>query len=179
MKTAIGNDDLRHEWYVVEIDGTSIPCPLSNRSFPLSKVQSFVSAVWQFWKATAYHPERHYMRGPGPKGVRSTKMNLTLKHAIAAIDRVRYRATCRRLRSVSNGLCVRGTSSCGGLGAVCLMRIIVLVERNVCELAHTNSVFCADAPTTRPAQGGAPRLSTLRWVDDAKGKLLSQVGDQN
>ncbi|MGC1936625.1 MAG: hypothetical protein WA697_00025, partial [Pseudolabrys sp.] len=24
-----------------------------------------------------------------------------------------------------------------------------------------------------------PRLSTLRWVDDAKGKLLSQVGDQN
>jgi hypothetical protein len=112
-------------------------------------------------------------------GVRSTKMNLTLKHAIAAIDRVRYRATCRRLRSVSNGLCVRGTSSCGGLGAVCLMRIIVLVERNVCELAHTNSVFCADAPTTRPAQGGAPRLSTLRWVDDAKGKLLSQVGDQN
>jgi hypothetical protein len=112
-------------------------------------------------------------------GVRSTKMNLTLKHAIAAIDRVRYRATCRRLRSVSNDLCVRGTSSCGDLGAVCLMRIIALVERNVCELAHTNSVFCADAPTTRPAQGGAPRLSTLRWVDDAKGKLLSQVGDQN
>ena len=132
-----------------------------------------------FGKQQPYHPERHYMRGPGPKGVRSTKMSLTLKHAIAAIDRVRYRATCRRLRSVSNGLCVRGTSSCGGLGAVCLMRIIVLVERNVCELAHTNSVFCADAPTTRPAQGGAPRLSTLRWVDDAKGKLLSQVGDQN
>jgi hypothetical protein len=28
---------------------------------------SFVSAVSQLWKATAYHPERHYMRGPGPK----------------------------------------------------------------------------------------------------------------
>jgi hypothetical protein len=59
------------------------------------------------------------------------------------------------------------------------MWIIAPVERSVCELAHTNSVFCADAPTIRPAQGGAPRLSTLRWVDDAKGKLLSQVGDKN
>jgi len=33
----------------------------------LIKVQSFVSAVSQIWSATAYHPERHYMRGPGPK----------------------------------------------------------------------------------------------------------------
>jgi hypothetical protein len=30
-------------------------------------LSSFVSAVSQLWKATAYHPERHYMRGPGPK----------------------------------------------------------------------------------------------------------------
>jgi hypothetical protein len=30
-------------------------------------LSSFVSAVLQLWKATAYHPERHYMRGPGPK----------------------------------------------------------------------------------------------------------------
>ena len=28
---------------------------------------SFVSAVSQLWKGTAYHPEQHYMRGPGPK----------------------------------------------------------------------------------------------------------------
>jgi len=28
---------------------------------------SLVSAVSQLWKASAYHPERHYMRGPGPK----------------------------------------------------------------------------------------------------------------
>src|SRR5262249_56071877 len=26
-----------------------------------------VSAVSELCKATAYHPERHYMRGPGPK----------------------------------------------------------------------------------------------------------------
>jgi len=80
MKTAAGNDDLRHEWYVVEIDGK----PKSRygvyvgtwkagmelkQKFRLSliKVQSFVSAVSQLWSATAYHPERHYMRGPGPK----------------------------------------------------------------------------------------------------------------
>jgi hypothetical protein len=31
-------------------------------------LSSFVSAVSQLWKAaTAYNPERHYMRGPGPK----------------------------------------------------------------------------------------------------------------
>jgi hypothetical protein len=30
-------------------------------------LSSFVSAVSQLWKATAYRPERHYMRGPGPK----------------------------------------------------------------------------------------------------------------
>jgi len=28
---------------------------------------SFVSAVSQLWKWTVYHPEQHYMRGPGPK----------------------------------------------------------------------------------------------------------------
>ena len=80
MKTATGNDDLRHEWYVVEIDGKldqrygvyveALKAGVElKQKLPLSliKVQSFVSAVWQFWKATAYHPERHYMRGPGPK----------------------------------------------------------------------------------------------------------------
>jgi hypothetical protein len=30
-------------------------------------LSSLLSAVSQLWKATAYHPERHYMRGPGPK----------------------------------------------------------------------------------------------------------------
>ena len=30
-------------------------------------LSAFVSALSQLWKATAYHPERHYMRGPGPK----------------------------------------------------------------------------------------------------------------
>jgi len=30
-------------------------------------LSSFVSAVSQLWKAAAYQPERHYMRGPGPK----------------------------------------------------------------------------------------------------------------
>jgi hypothetical protein len=80
MKTATGNDDLRHEWYVVEIDGkldqrygvyveASKAGVELKQKFPLSliKVQSFASAVSQLWKATAYHPERHYMRGPGPK----------------------------------------------------------------------------------------------------------------
>jgi hypothetical protein len=80
MKTAIGNDDLRHEWHVVEIDGKirsrygvyveALKAGMElKQKFPLSliKVQSFVSAVSQLWKATAYHPERHYMRGPGPK----------------------------------------------------------------------------------------------------------------
>ena len=80
MKTAIGNNDLRHEWYVVEIDGKirsryavyteALKAGMElKQKFPLSliKVQSFVSAVSQLWKATAYHPERHYMRGPGPK----------------------------------------------------------------------------------------------------------------
>ena len=61
MKTAIGNDDLRHEWYVVEIDGKS------GRKEMYHLLSSFVSTVSQLWKATAYHPERHYMRGPGPK----------------------------------------------------------------------------------------------------------------
>jgi hypothetical protein len=75
MKTATGNDDLRHEWYVVEIDGKirsryAVYIGMEvKQKFPLSliKVQSFVSAVSQLWKATAYHPERHYMRGPSPK----------------------------------------------------------------------------------------------------------------
>jgi hypothetical protein len=80
MKTATGNDDLRHEWYVVEIDGKqdqrygvyveALKAGVElKQKLPLSliKVQSFASAVSQHWKAIAYHPERHYMRGPGPK----------------------------------------------------------------------------------------------------------------
>ena len=30
-------------------------------------LSSFVSAVSQLWMETTYHPERYYMRGPGPK----------------------------------------------------------------------------------------------------------------
>ncbi len=30
-------------------------------------LSSFVSTISQLWVATAYHPEQHYMRGPGPK----------------------------------------------------------------------------------------------------------------
>ena len=80
MKSATGNDDLRHEWYAVEIDeksrsryGVYVEALKAGmelkQKFPLSfiKVQSFASAVLRLWKATAYHPERHYMRGPGPK----------------------------------------------------------------------------------------------------------------
>jgi hypothetical protein len=63
MKTAIGNDDLGHEWYVVEINGNR----RGGRKEMYHLLSSFVSAVSQLWKATAYHPERHYMRGPGPK----------------------------------------------------------------------------------------------------------------
>ncbi len=39
----------------------------SGRKEMYDLLSSFVSAVSQLWKATAYHPERHYMRGPGPK----------------------------------------------------------------------------------------------------------------
>ena len=31
----------------------------------LSFLKSEISQFWQIW--TAYNPERHYMRGPGPK----------------------------------------------------------------------------------------------------------------
>ena len=80
MKSATGNDDLRHEWYAVEIDeksrsryGVYVEALKAGmelkQKFPLSfiKVQSFASAVLRLWKAAAYHSERHYMRGPGPK----------------------------------------------------------------------------------------------------------------
>jgi len=39
-------------------------------------LSSLVSAVSQLWKATAYHPERHYMRGPGPKWREKHQMRL-------------------------------------------------------------------------------------------------------
>ena len=42
------------------------------------------------------------------------------------------------------------------------MRIIALVERNVCELAHTNSVFCADAPNSRRSAHEYPNGRGLR-----------------
>ena len=80
MKSATGNDDLRHEWYAVEIDeksrsryGVYVEALKAGmelkQKFPLSfiKVQSFASAVLRLWNAAAYHSERHYMRGPGPK----------------------------------------------------------------------------------------------------------------
>ena len=50
-----------------------------------------------------------------------------------------------------------------------LMRIIALVERNVCELAHISFCFCADA-FLRRAETKEPRwcvalpLSTTTWV---------------
>ena len=49
------------------------------------------------------------------------------------------------------------------------MRIIALVERNVCELAHISFCFCADA-FLRRAETKEPRwcvalpLSTTTWV---------------
>jgi hypothetical protein len=49
------------------------------------------------------------------------------------------------------------------------MRIIALVERNVCELAHISFCFCADA-LLRRAETKEPRwcvalpLSTTTWV---------------
>ena len=49
---------------VVMVPGT---LELNGRKEMYHLLSSFVSAVSQLWKATAYHPERHYMRGPGPK----------------------------------------------------------------------------------------------------------------
>ncbi len=33
----------------------------------LSRFQLFISALGPIWDVRKYHPERHYMRGPGPK----------------------------------------------------------------------------------------------------------------
>ena len=80
MKGVIANNVSAPESYVVEIDGDvrskygifieALKAGMElKQKFRLSliKVQSFASAVSQLWSATAYHPERHYMRGPGPK----------------------------------------------------------------------------------------------------------------
>jgi hypothetical protein len=47
-------------------------------------LSSFVSTVSQLWKATAYHPERHYMRGPGPKWREKHQMRLVTPLVICA-----------------------------------------------------------------------------------------------
>jgi len=68
---------LRSSMVVVDLFPTLTPswwCPAhlnwtwrTGRKEMYHLLSSFVSAVSQLWKATAYHPERHYMRGPGPK----------------------------------------------------------------------------------------------------------------
>lgn len=47
--------------------------PLRTRSAVVSKAAQFVVTTAEFWRAQVarftnpYHPELHYMRGPGPK----------------------------------------------------------------------------------------------------------------
>jgi hypothetical protein len=41
-------------------------------------LSSFVSTVSQLWKWRAYHPERHYMRGPVQSGVRSNLISAAM-----------------------------------------------------------------------------------------------------
>jgi len=53
----------RSWWYPAHLNWTW----RSGRKEMYHLLLSFVSAVSQLWKATAYHPEQHYMRGPGPK----------------------------------------------------------------------------------------------------------------
>ena len=52
---------------VVMVPGTLELNRRSGRKEMYHLLLSFVSAASQLWKATAYHPERHDMRGPGPK----------------------------------------------------------------------------------------------------------------